>query len=104
MSNSRWPVVVSADSGRALRSIQVRTGGKQGDLWRFMHVRCGPACLHCLTRMTETQILSSRPIAVPAPQYRMVPEAEVRDGPVGRTADAGGQLSVNPRKLNGNNI
>lgn len=36
MSNIRWSVVVPEDTDRALRSYLARTGGKKGDLSRFV--------------------------------------------------------------------
>ena len=36
MSNVRWSVVVPEDTDRALRSYLGRTGGKKGDLSRFV--------------------------------------------------------------------
>ena len=36
MSNIRWSVVVPKDTDRALRSYLARTGGKKGDLSRFV--------------------------------------------------------------------
>lgn len=36
MSNIRWSVVVPEDTDRALRMFLARTGGKKGDLSRFV--------------------------------------------------------------------
>ena len=36
MSNIRWSVVVPEDTDRALRSYLARTGGRKGDLSRFV--------------------------------------------------------------------
>lgn len=36
MSNIRWSVVVPEDTDRALRTFLARTGGKKGDLSRFV--------------------------------------------------------------------
>jgi hypothetical protein len=36
MSNIRWSVVVPEDTDRALRIFLARTGGKKGDLSRFV--------------------------------------------------------------------
>jgi len=36
MSNIRWSIVVPEDTDRALRSYLGRTGGKKGDLSRFV--------------------------------------------------------------------
>ena len=36
MSNIRWSVVVPVDTDRALRLYLARTGGKKGDLSRFV--------------------------------------------------------------------
>ena len=36
MSNIRWSIVVPEDTDRALRSYLARTGGKKGDLSRFV--------------------------------------------------------------------
>ena len=36
MSNIRWSVMVPEDTDRALRSYLARTGGKKGDLSRFV--------------------------------------------------------------------
>jgi len=36
MSNIRWSLVVPEDTDRALRSYLARTGGKKGDLSRFV--------------------------------------------------------------------
>jgi hypothetical protein len=36
MSNTRWSVVVPEDTDRALRTFLARTGGKKGDLSRFV--------------------------------------------------------------------
>ena len=36
MSNTRWSVVVSEDTDRALRSYLARKGAKKGDLSRFV--------------------------------------------------------------------
>ena len=36
MSNIRWSVVVPEDTDRALRSYLARTGGRKGDLSRFI--------------------------------------------------------------------
>lgn len=36
MSNIRWSVVVSEETDRALRSYLARTGGRKGDLSRFV--------------------------------------------------------------------
>jgi hypothetical protein len=36
MSNIRWSVVVPTDTDRALRLYLARTGGKKGDLSRFV--------------------------------------------------------------------
>jgi hypothetical protein len=36
MSNIRWSVVVPEDTDRALRTFLARTGGKKGDLSRFI--------------------------------------------------------------------
>ena len=36
MSNIRWSVVIPEDTDRALRSCLARTGGKKGDLSRFV--------------------------------------------------------------------
>lgn len=36
MSSIRWSVVVPEDTDRALRSYLARTGGKKGDLSRFV--------------------------------------------------------------------
>jgi hypothetical protein len=36
MSNIRWSLVVREDTDRALRSYLARTGGRKGDLSRFV--------------------------------------------------------------------
>ena len=36
MSNIRWSIVVPEDTDRALRSYLARTGGRKGDLSRFV--------------------------------------------------------------------
>jgi len=36
MSNTRWSIVVPEDTDRALRTFLARTGGKKGDLSRFV--------------------------------------------------------------------
>lgn len=36
MSNIRWSLVVPEDTDRALRSYLARTGGRKGDLSRFV--------------------------------------------------------------------
>jgi hypothetical protein len=36
MSNIRWSVVVPEETDRALRTFLARTGGKKGDLSRFV--------------------------------------------------------------------
>lgn len=36
MSNIRWSIVVPEDTDRALRTFLARTGGKKGDLSRFV--------------------------------------------------------------------
>jgi hypothetical protein len=36
VSNVRWSVVVSEETDRALRSYLARTGGRKGDLSRFV--------------------------------------------------------------------
>ena len=36
MSNIRWSIVVPEDTDRALRSYLARTGGRKGDISRFV--------------------------------------------------------------------
>lgn len=36
MSNIRWSIAVPEDTDRALRTFLARTGGKKGDLSRFV--------------------------------------------------------------------
>lgn len=52
MSNIRWSVVVPEDTDRALRSYLARTGGKKGDLSRFV----GDAVLARLFELTVEDV------------------------------------------------